>query len=183
MFTVKWRTNQTRPMPTFYTTKSTSSGQIILINVAISDMKFCRLLQRNKELGIHSVNDLRCLKWSLISCNNAQGRLLHSATKYNWTGERGSRWRSRLVMGKPKIISLIPQRALSTKIHGSLNRCFIALGSNMGGRLRPIEAACRAIDRIPDTKIVRTSGLWNTKAMYVTNQEDFLNGVCEVGVF
>jgi 2-amino-4-hydroxy-6-hydroxymethyldihydropteridine diphosphokinase / dihydropteroate synthase len=52
----------------------------------------------------------------------------------------------------------------------------------MGGRLRPIEAACRAIDRIPDTKIARTSGLWNTKAMYITNQDDFLNGVCEVRV-
>lgn len=151
--------------------------------MAVIDMKFCRLLRRNKWLGIYSINDLRSPKWSLISFNDARGRLLHNSAKYHRTSGRVSIWRWRSDLGKPKIASLILRRHLSSKIDGSLNRCFIALGSNMGGRLRPIEAACHAIDRIPDTKIVRTSGLWNTKAMYVTNQDDFLNGVCEVGVF
>jgi 2-amino-4-hydroxy-6-hydroxymethyldihydropteridine diphosphokinase len=57
---------------------------------------------------------------------------------------------------------------------------YIALGSNMDGRLKPIEQACRDINSLPDTKIVKLSHLWNTKAEYVENQADFLNGVCEV---
>ncbi|KAJ9669631.1 trifunctional dihydropteroate synthetase [Coniosporium apollinis] len=31
-----------------------------------------------------------------------------------------------------------------------------------------------------DIRILRTSGLWETQAMYVTDQANFLNGVCEV---
>jgi 2-amino-4-hydroxy-6-hydroxymethyldihydropteridine diphosphokinase/dihydropteroate synthase len=50
----------------------------------------------------------------------------------------------------------------------------------MSGRLAPIEQACTQIDSLPSTKIRRTSGLWNTKAMYVIDQEDFLNGVAEI---
>jgi len=57
---------------------------------------------------------------------------------------------------------------------------FLALGSNVGDRLLTIEDACRAIDAEPGVSIKRTSGLWETKAMYITDQDDFLNGVCEV---
>lgn len=57
----------------------------------------------------------------------------------------------------------------------------IALGSNMDGRLKPIEEACREINKLPKTKVVQLSHLWNTKAEYVENQDDFLNGVCAVG--
>lgn len=59
-------------------------------------------------------------------------------------------------------------------------RAYIALGSNMGHRLENLESACRHIDRIPGTKITRTSGLWDTEPMYVQNQDRFLNGVCEI---
>jgi 2-amino-4-hydroxy-6-hydroxymethyldihydropteridine diphosphokinase/dihydropteroate synthase len=58
---------------------------------------------------------------------------------------------------------------------------FIALGSNMGNRLQTIEAACKKIDLTDTTKVIRTSGLWDTEPMYVKNQDRFLNGVCEVG--
>lgn len=56
----------------------------------------------------------------------------------------------------------------------------IALGSNVGDRLSCIEDACRALDAEPDIRIVRTSSLYETKAMYVEDQAPFLNGVCEV---
>lgn len=57
---------------------------------------------------------------------------------------------------------------------------FIALGSNLGDRVQAIEDACHAIDDDPDMHIVRTSCLYETKPMYVEDQELFLNGVCEV---
>ncbi|KAK5108012.1 hypothetical protein LTR62_008847 [Meristemomyces frigidus] len=56
----------------------------------------------------------------------------------------------------------------------------IALGSNIGNRLESIEAACRAIDRDPDMRITRTSSLYESKPMYVEDQDRFLNGVCQV---
>lgn len=59
-------------------------------------------------------------------------------------------------------------------------RAFVALGSNIGDRLGTIQEACRRIDASVDMQVIRTSGLWETKAMYVLDQSDFLNGVCEV---
>jgi 2-amino-4-hydroxy-6-hydroxymethyldihydropteridine diphosphokinase/dihydropteroate synthase len=61
------------------------------------------------------------------------------------------------------------------------SRAFIALGSNMGNRLEMLENACQRIDQTSTTKVIRTSGLWETEPMYVKNQDRFLNGVCEVG--
>jgi hypothetical protein len=60
------------------------------------------------------------------------------------------------------------------------HRAFIALGSNMGDRLEMIERACRLLEHSREVSILRTSSLWETKAMYIENQADFLNGVCEV---
>ena len=55
----------------------------------------------------------------------------------------------------------------------------IALGSNMGDRLGWIEQACREMEAV-GIRIYRTSGLFQTTAMYVKDQDDFLNGVCLV---
>ncbi|KAF2403422.1 Dihydropteroate synthase [Trichodelitschia bisporula] len=60
------------------------------------------------------------------------------------------------------------------------HRAFIALGSNEGDRLYAIESACNFIEQRSDLIIQRTSGLWETKAMYVEDQADFLNAVIEV---
>jgi hypothetical protein len=57
----------------------------------------------------------------------------------------------------------------------------VALGSNVGNRIEEIERACRAIDADPDMRIVDTSFLYETKPMYVEDQERFVNGACEVG--
>jgi 2-amino-4-hydroxy-6-hydroxymethyldihydropteridine diphosphokinase/dihydropteroate synthase len=60
------------------------------------------------------------------------------------------------------------------------HRAFIALGSNLGDRVAMIESACKEMDRTGKLKVLRTSSLWETKAMYVLDQDNFVNGVCEV---
>jgi len=66
----------------------------------------------------------------------------------------------------------------SLKAEGN-SRFLIALGSNVGNRLDMVEQACLEMEK-EGIKIQRTSGLWETKAMYVEDQANFLNGVCEV---
>ncbi|OAX84446.1 dihydropteroate synthase [Emergomyces africanus] len=58
-------------------------------------------------------------------------------------------------------------------------RAFIALGSNMGDRIAAIEQACREMEN-RGIRILRTSSLFETAPMYVTDQEKFVNGVCEI---
>jgi 2-amino-4-hydroxy-6-hydroxymethyldihydropteridine diphosphokinase len=55
----------------------------------------------------------------------------------------------------------------------------VALGSNLGDRFDWIEKACREMEAA-GICIIATSGLWQTKAMYVEDQNDFMNGVCLV---
>ena len=62
------------------------------------------------------------------------------------------------------------------------HRAFIALGSNLGDRVAMIERACNEMDQTGKIKVRRTSSLWETKAMYVLDQDKFVNGVCEVSV-
>ena len=59
-------------------------------------------------------------------------------------------------------------------------KVYIALGSNLGSRISIIESACRELSQ-RGIKITRTSALYETKPMYVLEQEPFINGVCEVG--
>jgi hypothetical protein len=61
-------------------------------------------------------------------------------------------------------------------------RAYIALGSNLGDRVAAIEEACRQMESGGRIKILRTSSLWETRAMYVLDQNKFVNGVCEVGL-
>jgi 2-amino-4-hydroxy-6-hydroxymethyldihydropteridine diphosphokinase len=60
------------------------------------------------------------------------------------------------------------------------NRSYVALGSNMGDRVAMIEQACREMDATGDVKVLRTSSLYESKAMYVVDQDNFVNGACEV---
>lgn len=61
------------------------------------------------------------------------------------------------------------------------HRAFVALGSNIGDRFAVVEKACKSMESQGDIRILRTSGLWETDAMYFENQDRFLNGACEVG--
>lgn len=68
-----------------------------------------------------------------------------------------------------------------TGTHGETDRkVFIALGSNLGDRLKNIEKACQEINKVPNTRILETSALYETAPMYVEDQDAFLNGVCQV---
>jgi 2-amino-4-hydroxy-6-hydroxymethyldihydropteridine diphosphokinase/dihydropteroate synthase len=60
------------------------------------------------------------------------------------------------------------------------HRAYIAFGSNLGDRVAEIEKACKQMEADGQIKILRTSSLWETKAMYVVDQDKFVNGVCEV---
>ncbi|KAJ4360174.1 trifunctional dihydropteroate synthetase [Didymosphaeria variabile] len=57
---------------------------------------------------------------------------------------------------------------------------YVALGSNLGDRVAMIEQACNEMDQTGKIRVLRTSSLWETKAMYVLDQDKFVNGVCEV---
>ncbi|KAI9722491.1 MAG: trifunctional dihydropteroate synthetase [Chrysothrix sp. TS-e1954] len=57
---------------------------------------------------------------------------------------------------------------------------YIALGSNLGDRLSFISQACRALRNHDAITLTRTSCLYETKAMYVEDQDDFLNAVVEI---
>lgn len=50
----------------------------------------------------------------------------------------------------------------------------------MGDRVAMIEQACKEMDTSRKVRILRTSNLYETKAMYVLDQDDFVNGACEV---
>lgn len=56
---------------------------------------------------------------------------------------------------------------------------YIALGSNLGDRINWIERACNLMSK-RGIRVKRTSCLWETAPMYVTDQDNFVNGACEV---
>jgi 2-amino-4-hydroxy-6-hydroxymethyldihydropteridine diphosphokinase/dihydropteroate synthase len=62
----------------------------------------------------------------------------------------------------------------------TLRTAYVALGSNLGDRMGWIEKACKEMSQHRGIKIKRTSCLWETEPMYVTDQGSFINGVCEV---
>ena len=74
------------------------------------------------------------------------------------------------------------QSRLSLLSSGALNgrhRAYLALGSNLGNRVEMIESAVRDMSERGLT-VLRTSALYETKPMYLENQESFINGACEV---
>lgn len=78
----------------------------------------------------------------------------------------------------------VPETEITAKLSQPQDQprlAYIALGSNMGNRVAWIEMAC---NRMGDKgiKVKRTSGLWETKPMYLLDQDNFLNGVCEVSL-
>lgn len=57
---------------------------------------------------------------------------------------------------------------------------YIGLGSNMGDRIAMIEQACKEMEVSGSIKVTTTSSLWESPAMYVVDQDPFINAVCEV---
>jgi len=77
------------------------------------------------------------------------------------------------------IVNRTSCRSNHTMVSGK-HRVFVALGSNQGDRFRNIEAACNEIDNDEHMSVLRTSCLYETAPMYVLDQDNFLNGACEV---
>ena len=70
-------------------------------------------------------------------------------------------------------------RKISAESSWQGRRAFVALGSNIGDRITLIESACNEMNS-RGLEIRRTSHLYETKPMYVEDQQFFINGVCEV---
>jgi dihydroneopterin aldolase / 2-amino-4-hydroxy-6-hydroxymethyldihydropteridine diphosphokinase / dihydropteroate synthase len=56
----------------------------------------------------------------------------------------------------------------------------VALGSNLGDRIRNIERAVRMLNASDTCKVIDTSFLYETPPMYVKDQPYFLNGACRI---
>ena len=68
---------------------------------------------------------------------------------------------------------------LGNDVQTGRHRAYLALGGNLGYRIKMIESAIREMsDR--GLTVLRTSALYETKPMYLENQEAFINGTCEV---
>lgn len=68
---------------------------------------------------------------------------------------------------------------LSSDVQNGRHRAYLALGSNLGNRVEMIESAVRQMSDRGIT-VLRTSALYETKPMYLENQQSFINGACEV---
>ncbi|KAL8799497.1 MAG: hypothetical protein Q9200_007523 [Gallowayella weberi] len=75
--------------------------------------------------------------------------------------------------------SLFRQARGASETEGASSQVFIALGSNMGDRISMIEQACAEMTR-RGLRVRRTSSLYETEAMYETDQPSFVNGACEI---
>ncbi|CAD6587791.1 MAG: trifunctional dihydropteroate synthetase [Alectoria sarmentosa] len=72
------------------------------------------------------------------------------------------------------------QRGLvSSNVQSGRHRAYLALGSNLGNRVEMIESAVREMSN-RGLGVLRTSALYETKPMYLENQESFINGACEI---
>lgn len=69
----------------------------------------------------------------------------------------------------------------ASKDASAVHTAYIALGSNLGGRIKWIEKACKQMSA-RGIKVKRTSCLWETEPMYVVDQENFVNGACEASL-
>jgi hypothetical protein len=98
------------------------------------------------------------------------GKILpnHSGQECSHTSSFSPSERKRMSTGQRSSPQNVPMR-----------RAMIALGSNIGDRVNMIEKACEmmASHRI---HVTATSLLYESAPMYVTDQDPFYNGVCEV---
>ena len=102
-----------------------------------------------------------------ISTNNTANPSKHSVQVFGFTSIDRARYEQ---SQNSKLTEMLP--------NGS-HRAYVALGSNVGDRIGNIESACQRMhDR--GIKVTRTSALYETKAMYLEDQQSFINGACEV---
>jgi 2-amino-4-hydroxy-6-hydroxymethyldihydropteridine diphosphokinase len=61
-----------------------------------------------------------------------------------------------------------------------MKKAYLGLGSNVGERIGYIERAYAEINKIPFTKIIRSSDIYETEPWGNIKQDDYLNCVIEV---
>ena len=59
-------------------------------------------------------------------------------------------------------------------------RCFIALGANLGDPVATVKAAILALHQLPQTEFVAASSLYRTAPVGLKHQPDFINAVVEL---
>jgi 2-amino-4-hydroxy-6-hydroxymethyldihydropteridine diphosphokinase len=59
-------------------------------------------------------------------------------------------------------------------------RCFVALGANLGNAVLTVQAAILALRELPQTEFVAASSLYRTAPMGLRDQPDFINAVVEL---
>lgn len=59
-------------------------------------------------------------------------------------------------------------------------RCFIALGANLGDPMATVSAAIIALRGLPQTEFVASSSLYRTAPVGLRHQPDFINAVVEL---
>jgi 2-amino-4-hydroxy-6-hydroxymethyldihydropteridine diphosphokinase len=59
-------------------------------------------------------------------------------------------------------------------------RCFIALGANLGDPVVTVNAAINALRGLPQTEFIAASSLYRTAPLGLKNQPDFINAVVEL---
>lgn len=59
-------------------------------------------------------------------------------------------------------------------------RCFVALGANLGDPIATVKAAIGALRALPDTEFVAASSLYRTAPVGLKHQPDFINAVVEL---
>ncbi len=58
-------------------------------------------------------------------------------------------------------------------------RVFVALGCNLGDRVKSLQKAVLAIENLVDTQALRVSSFYETDPMGPSDQPDYINAVCE----
>lgn len=61
-----------------------------------------------------------------------------------------------------------------------MNNVFLGLGSNIGDRKRYLKEAIEEIKKIPDTKVIKLSGIYETEPWGFKEQAEYLNAVIEI---
>ncbi len=59
-------------------------------------------------------------------------------------------------------------------------RCYVALGANLGDPIATVTAAIAALRQLPDTAFVTASSLYRTAPVGLKHQPDFINAVVEL---
>jgi len=59
-------------------------------------------------------------------------------------------------------------------------RCFVALGANLGDPVATVGAAIKALRQIPGSEFVAASSLYRTAPVGLRHQPDFINAVAEL---